>query len=155
KGDQLSFALQGTAHRGLAWRKWGSDDRPTVLELDVDGGIWLINVDHTKDDKAALGVNGVVNCEGVNLSNARMTADGNIWGTCWGGDYLSNYLNNNFSKKTDAIEDIQLGAQYTVPYQPIAQSGGVLTGLRDTGQTYYCRPIQKKINGTWYTVGQV
>ncbi|MNH19434.1 hypothetical protein D3C79_791700 [compost metagenome] len=139
----------------MIWRKWGSDDRPTALELDVDGGTWLICVEHTKDDKAALSVNGVVSCGGVNLSNARMTTDGNIWGTCWGGDYLSNYLNNNFSKKTDAIEDIQLGAQYTVPYQPIAQSGGVLTGLRDSGQTYYCRPIQKKINGTWYTVGQV
>ncbi|WP_329909913.1 hypothetical protein [Serratia quinivorans] len=83
KGDQLSFTLQGTAHRGLAWRKWGSDDRPTVLELDVDGGIWLINVDHTKDDKASLGVNGVVSCEGVNVGNARMAADGNIWGTRW------------------------------------------------------------------------
>lgn len=84
KADQLSFALQGTAHSALAWRKWGSAERPTVLELDIDGGPWLIGVDHTTDNKAALGVNGVLNCEGVNVgSTARMVADGNIWGTRW------------------------------------------------------------------------
>lgn len=83
KGDALSFALQGTARDALAWRKWGSDERPTVLELDVDGGTWLINVDHTPDNKVALGINGVLNCEGVNVGGARMAADGNIWGTRW------------------------------------------------------------------------
>ncbi|TXE22163.1 pyocin knob domain-containing protein [Serratia ureilytica] len=83
KGDALSFALQGTARDALAWRKWGSNERPTVLELDVDGGTWLINVDHTPDNKAALGVNGVLNCEGVNVGGARMATDGNIWGTRW------------------------------------------------------------------------
>ncbi|MNG83258.1 hypothetical protein D3C79_419780 [compost metagenome] len=79
----IKQTFDGTAGNNMTWRYWGDADRPSVCELDIDGGIWLFSIERTKDNKAALGVNGVVNCEGVTVGNARMAADGNIWGTRW------------------------------------------------------------------------
>jgi Protein of unknown function (DUF3383). len=44
----------------------------------------FVNYNNDTANKATLGINGVVNCEGGNVgSTARIAADGNIWGTRW------------------------------------------------------------------------
>nr|WP_240651709.1 hypothetical protein [Serratia microhaemolytica] len=85
---------------------------------------------------------------------ASLHPDGNIYGTLWGG-WLSNYLNSR------GLQDIRLGAVESSPtwYGPgySDAAGYVITGVHnsDGGQhieTIYRRPLQKLINGSWYTV---
>lgn len=87
-------------------------------------------------------------------------------------DYLTQQVNNlqnninNLSNQvyTNYVQDVRLGATYTKGYgggsPVIADSGGVLIGLREEQgdneiHTYYFKPVQKLVNGNWYTVGQL
>ncbi|MGP3594200.1 phage tail-collar fiber domain-containing protein [Vagococcus sp. WN89Y] len=95
---------------------------------------------------------------------ARLAADGNIYGSLWGG-WLSSYLSRV------GVQDVRLGGQgYHSPGSNVvswtfgAPFGHVLTGISisDTGKSsadnvngVYYRPIQKLVNGTWYNVASV
>ncbi|MEH3577419.1 tail fiber protein [Enterobacter cloacae] len=109
----------------------------------------------------------------------RLATDGNIFGAKWGNQWLDVYLKNTFQPKgsytpagqayTKAesnaryLQDLRLGARN---YQLMARgkmyeiSGNVITGLQIEGQVdgdgdyIVIRPLQKQINGTWYTVAQ-
>lgn len=87
-------------------------------------------------------------------------------------DYLTQQVNNlqnninNLSNQvyTNYVQDVRLGATYTKGYgggsAVTADSGGVLIGLREEQgdneiHTYYFKPVQKLVNGNWYTVGQL
>lgn len=69
-----------------------------------------------------------------------------------------NYLNGNF------VRDIRLGSAYGKTIRKnvnvSADPGGVTTGYMTEGNepggdTMYYRPVQKNVNGTWYTIGEL
>lgn len=83
-------------------------------------------------------------------------------------DYLNTRLqtlqNTITSTTATFVKDIRLGSAYTKIIQSglavVGNSGGVTTGWQTEGSepkgdTIFFRPIQKLINGTWYTVGQL
>ncbi|WP_320728272.1 phage tail protein [Enterobacter ludwigii] len=87
--------------------------------------------------------------------SARLATDGNVYGSAWGG-WLSNYIQNR-----TGVQDVRLGAKVwfkvggdTTEYG----SGYVLTGGGDFGAsdgTYFARPLQKLVNGTWYNAESI
>lgn len=78
---------------------------------------------------------------------------------------LQNSLESNISSlQTAYVRDVRLGPQYNkvVPSggTAMANSGGVMVGWSTEGSnpggdTVHFRPVQKNINGSWITVGQV
>ncbi|EBS6880129.1 hypothetical protein CB018_15620 [Salmonella enterica] len=117
----------------------------------------------------------------INAGAAALAADGNIYGTLWGG-WLNNWLNNQFVARDNNINtratwdwvnqnfvsDITLGQEGV--YCPVnnvvswtfkTPAGCMLTGIivQDTGAHsadniggVYYKPIQKRVNGAVMTV---
>ncbi|TGB75194.1 phage tail protein [Escherichia sp. E3659] len=89
--------------------------------------------------------------------SARLAADGNVYGSTWGG-WLSSYLQNKMG-----VQDMRLGG-----YQQMGSTGSNLAPPGYVSVGGYCygdwdnsadgwfiRPLQKLINGTWYNVASM
>ncbi|HFH0413716.1 TPA: hypothetical protein ACGHO4_000954 [Salmonella enterica subsp. diarizonae serovar 61:i:z] len=117
----------------------------------------------------------------VHAGSASFVADGNIYGTLWGG-WLNNWLNGQFAARDNNINiratrdwvsqnfvnNIKLGVETyyspgsnTVSWAFHAPAGHMLTGISisDTGSNsadnvngVYYKPIQKIVNGATMTV---
>ncbi|BAN98648.1 hypothetical protein E05_44930 [Plautia stali symbiont] len=110
---------------------------------------------------------------------ARIAADGNIYGSMWGNQWLDAYLEKTFQPKgagqaytkeeSDAryVQDVKGGAVSAI-YTPEntstdAPKGCVMVGMTLSGdgstgthvyQVRYC-PLQIKINGAWRTISDI
>ncbi|MCX9004543.1 hypothetical protein NLN86_23280 [Citrobacter portucalensis] len=108
----------------------------------------------------------------------RLAADGNVYGTMWGG-WLRDYLAATFQPKgnftpagqaytkaeSDSryVQDIRLGSRANTGSKPQifeVPAGCVITGFDVAGDSNatvsgYYRPVQKLINGTWYNVASI
>ncbi|EML9218104.1 phage tail protein [Citrobacter freundii] len=136
-----------------------------ILDVYANSAHVFRFINSTLESMKSLKVNGNCIATGEIQSgngSARLTSDGNVYGSIWGG-WLFDYLRNNVG-----VQDTRYGAQLF--YNPgsngiswtfSAPSGHSLTGInvQDTGSNsadniggVYYRPLQKLINGTWYNV---
>lgn len=89
--------------------------------------------------------------------SARIAADGNVYGSTWGG-WLSSYLQNKMG-----VQDVRLGGyqQMGSTGSNLAPSGYVSVGgycygdWDNSADGWFIRPLQKLINGTWYNVASM
>lgn len=65
-----------------------NDFRPLIVDLTT-GVVTL---------PGGTSVNGLLHANEVNAGGARFTNDGNIFGSMWGNDWLSNYINSHLAK---------------------------------------------------------
>ncbi|HBA6844187.1 TPA: phage tail protein [Escherichia coli] len=141
-GNNLYLLLTDSGNQYGSWNSL----RPLTVSLNT-GKVTLGN-----------GVSGNVVATGEvqsNNGNARLAGDGNVYGTLWGG-WLSAYLANSVA----GVQDVRLGAyiHHTMSRGSMFEYAGyVITGLGIIGEVdgddpARLRPLQKKINGTWYNV---
>lgn len=89
--------------------------------------------------------------------------DGNLYGGVWGG-YLNNWIDGKFVSRGagDMVQDVRLAGEgggilsgtYKVPVGCV-MTGWYTEGSTPGGDTIFYRAIQKCINGSWYTIGQL
>ncbi|WP_234083062.1 phage tail fiber protein [Enterobacter quasiroggenkampii] len=78
-----------------AGNQYGSynDFRPFIVDL-ATGAVTL---------PGGTSVNGILHAGELNAGAARFTNDGNAFGSIWGGDWLSNYINSRLAKSPNAV----------------------------------------------------
>lgn len=163
---------------------WGGDaSRGNRVEFADDAG-WKAYIERHPTNGVQLVVNGRINgsiiCSSGEVQagggKARFTADGNIFGSKWGNVWLDTYLARTYQPKgnytpagqaytkaesnTRYVQDIRLGTEVTVPipYNGRLPAGYVCVASSsnqgEPGNIYGC-PLQKNVNGTWYTVKKI
>lgn len=111
--------------------------------------------------------------QSIGIGGASYFRDGNIYGEMWGNDYLSNWLNTNFTNVNTNIntratwdyvngtfvKQLRLGANIHIggyDGDVMAPAGHVVTGIGDFGANDgygYAAPLQYLIGGNWITIG--
>ncbi|MFW7225991.1 MULTISPECIES: hypothetical protein [unclassified Serratia (in: enterobacteria)] len=141
------------------------------MDVDAEGGTWLISIDHTSDNKATLGVNGTVNAEilyandHVQVGNAKMATDGNIWGTRWtpGGGWLWDAI---MAQMNNFIRGVQVGPRvafwsgaegWSDQYENLIPQGAVSIAAETVGDDRINRVVYAyvmvNIGGNWVNAG--
>ncbi|EMZ0525899.1 phage tail protein [Salmonella enterica] len=154
-GKTLTLSSGNNSALNAGFSLWGGGERPTVIELSDEQG-WHLYSQRNTDGSISFTVNGIVYCNELNISGAIYQNNGDIFGSLWGNDWLSTWINNNL------VLDVQLGAGTSVTTWNNAGSwpntpGYVVTsvwkdnqGENIDGINY--APLQKRVGNQWYTV---
>ncbi|ECW9661407.1 phage tail protein [Salmonella enterica subsp. enterica serovar Poona] len=156
-GDEkkLSLTSNNNSTMTATFNLWGDANRPTVIELDDDQG-WHLYSQRNHDGSIVFTVNGDITANTLRAGGAIYHNNGDIFGSLWGNDWLSTWINNNL------VLDVQLGAGTSVATWNNAGSwpntpGYVVTsvwkdnqGENIDGINY--APLQKRVGNQWYTV---
>ncbi|EFT9638830.1 phage tail protein, partial [Salmonella enterica] len=152
---KLSLTSNNNSTMTATFNLWGDANRPTVIELDDDQG-WHLYSQRNPDGSLVFTVNGDITANTLRAGGAIYQNNGDIFGSLWGNDWLSTWINNNL------VADIQLGAGTSVSTWDKAGSwpntpGYVVTsvwkdaqGENIDGINY--APLQKRVGNQWYTV---
>ncbi|EBQ2151385.1 phage tail protein [Salmonella enterica] len=154
-GKRLSLTSNNNSTMTATFNLWGDANRPTVIELDDDQG-WHLYSQRNHDGSIVFTVNGDITANTLRAGGAIYHNNGDIFGSLWGNDWLSTWINNNL------VLDVQLGAGTSVTTWNNAGSwpntpGYVVTsvwkdnqGENIDGINY--APLQKRVGNQWYTV---
>ncbi|EDF6150830.1 phage tail protein [Salmonella enterica subsp. enterica serovar Give] len=154
-GKKLSLTSNNNSTMTATFNLWGDANRPTVIELDDDQG-WHLYSQRNHDGSIVFTVNGDITANTLRAGGAIYHNNGDIFGSLWGNDWLSTWINNNL------VLDVQLGAGTSVTTWNNAGSwpntpGYVVTsvwkdnqGENIDGINY--APLQKRVGNQWYTV---
>ncbi len=154
-GKRLSLTSNNNSTMTATFNLWGDANRPTVIELDDDQG-WHLYSQRNPDGSIVFTVNGDITANTLRAGGAIYHNNGDIFGSLWGNDWLSTWINNNL------VLDVQLGAGTSVTTWNNAGSwpntpGYVVTsvwkdyqGENIDGINY--APLQKRVGSQWYTV---
>ncbi|PVL72546.1 hypothetical protein [Salmonella enterica] len=154
-GKRLSLTSNNNSTMTATFNLWGDVNRPTVIELDDDQG-WHLYSQRNPDGSIVFTVNGDITANTLRAGEAIYQNNGDIFGSLWGNDWLSTWINNNL------VLDVQLGAGTSVTTWNNAGSwpntpGYVVTsvwkdaqGENIDGINY--APLQKRVGNQWYTV---
>ncbi|EAQ5107741.1 phage tail protein [Salmonella enterica] len=154
-GKRLSLTSNNNSTMTATFNLWGDVNRPTVIELDDDQG-WHLYSQRNPDGSIVFTVNGDITANTLRAGGAIYQNNGDIFGSLWGNDWLSTWINNNL------VLDVQLGAGTSVTTWNNAGSwpntpGYVVTsvwkdaqGENIDGINY--APLQKRVGNQWYTV---
>lgn len=154
-GKRLSLTSNNNSTMTATFNLWGDANRPTVIELDDDQG-WHLYSQRNPDGSIVFTVNGDITANTLRAGGAIYQNNGDIFGSVWGNNWLSLWINNNF------VADVQLGAGTSVTTWNNAGSwpntpGYVVTsvwkdaqGENIDGINY--APLQKRVGNQWYTV---
>ncbi|EBM2570456.1 phage tail protein [Salmonella enterica] len=154
-GKRLSLTSNNNSTMTATFNLWGDANRPTVIELDDDQG-WHLYSQRNPDGSIVFTVNGDITANTLRAGGAIYHNNGDIFGSLWGNDWLSTWINNNL------VLDVQLGAGTSVTTWNNAGSwpntpGYVVTsvwkdnqGENIDGINY--APLQKRVGNQWYTV---
>ncbi|MGL3548616.1 phage tail protein [Salmonella enterica] len=154
-GKRLSLTSNNNSTMTATFNLWGDANRPTVIELDDDQG-WHLYSQRNPDGSIVFTVNGDITANTLRAGGAIYRNNGDIFGSLWGNDWLSTWINNNL------VLDVQLGAGTSVTTWNNAGSwpntpGYVVTsvwkdaqGENIDGINY--APLQKRVGNQWYTV---
>ncbi|ENU6529086.1 phage tail protein [Salmonella enterica] len=154
-GKRLSLTSNNNSTMTATFNLWGDANRPTVIELDDDQG-WHLYSQRNPDGSIVFTVNGDITANTLRAGGAIYQNNGDIFGSLWGNDRLSTWINNNL------VLDVQLGAGTSVTTWNNAGSwpntpGYVVTsvwkdaqGENIDGINY--APLQKRVGNQWYTV---
>ncbi|ECO7652281.1 phage tail protein [Salmonella enterica] len=152
---KLSLTSNNNSTMTATFNLWGDANRPTVIELDDDQG-WHLYSQRNPDGSIVFTVNGDITANTLRAGGAIYQNNGDIFGSLWGNDWLSTWINNNL------VLDVQLGAGTSVTTWNNAGSwpntpGYVVTsvwkdaqGENIDGINY--APLQKRVGNQWYTV---
>ncbi|EAB5794783.1 phage tail protein [Salmonella enterica subsp. enterica serovar Butantan] len=152
---KLSLTSNNNSTMTATFNLWGDANRPTVIELDDDQG-WHLYSQRNPDGSIVFTVNGDITANTLRAGGAIYHNNGDIFGSLWGNDWLSTWINNNL------VLDVQLGAGTSVTTWNNAGSwpntpGYVVTsvwkdnqGENIDGINY--APLQKRVGNQWYTV---
>ncbi|EEN7786845.1 phage tail protein [Salmonella enterica subsp. enterica serovar Give] len=152
---KLSLTSNNNSALTATFNLWGDPNRPTVIELDDDQG-WHLYSQRNPDGSIVFTVNGDITANTLRAGGAIYHNNGDIFGSLWGNDWLSTWINNNL------VLDVQLGAGTSVTTWNNAGSwpntpGYVVTsvwkdnqGENIDGINY--APLQKRVGNQWYTV---
>ncbi|EDV6868204.1 phage tail protein [Salmonella enterica subsp. enterica serovar Huettwilen] len=155
KEKKLSLTSNNNSTMTATFNLWGDANRPTVIELDDDQG-WQLYSQRNPDGSVLFTVNGDITANVLRAGGAIYQNNGDIFGSVWGNNWLSLWINNNF------VADVQLGAGTSVTTWNNAGSwpntpGYVVTsvwkdaqGENIDGVNY--APLQKRVGNQWYTV---
>ncbi|ECE0419903.1 phage tail protein [Salmonella enterica subsp. enterica] len=155
KEKKLSLTSNNNSTMTATFNLWGDANRPTVIELDDDQG-WQLYSQRNPDGSVLFAVNGDITANVLRAGGAIYQNNGDIFGSVWGNNWLSLWINNNF------VADVQLGAGTSVTTWNNAGSwpntpGYVVTsvwkdaqGENIDGINY--APLQKRVGNQWYTV---
>ncbi|EAP3036931.1 phage tail protein [Salmonella enterica] len=156
-GDEkkLSLTSNNNSTMTATFNLWGDANRPTVIELDDDQG-WHLYSQRNHDGSIVFTVNGDITANTLRAGGAIYHNNGDIFGSLWGNDWLSTWINNNL------VLDVQLGAGTSVTTWNNAGSwpntpGYVVTSVWKDNQGenidgINCAPLQKRVGNQWYTV---
>ncbi|KAB7868939.1 phage tail protein [Salmonella enterica] len=156
-GNAKKLSLKSNNNSALTatFNLWGDPNRPTVIELDDDQG-WHLYSQRNPDGSIVFTVNGDITANTLRAGGAIYHNNGDVFGSLWGNDWLSTWINNNL------VLDVQLGAGTSVTTWNNAGSwpntpGYVVTsvwkdyqGENIDGINY--APLQKRVGNQWYTV---
>ncbi|EJI1129419.1 phage tail protein, partial [Salmonella enterica] len=154
-GKRLSLTSNNNSTMTATFNLWGDVNRPTVIELDDDQG-WHLYSQRNPDGSIVFTVNGDITANTLRAGGAIYQNNGDIFGSLWGNDWLSTWINNNL------VLDVQLGVGTSVTTWNNAGSwpntpGYVVTsvwkdaqGENIDGINY--APLQKRVGNQWYTV---
>ncbi|WP_366545016.1 tail fiber protein, partial [Salmonella enterica] len=106
-GKTLTLSSGNNSALNAGFSLWGGGERPTVIELSDEQG-WHLYSQRNTDGSISFTVNGIVYCNELNISGAIYQNNGDIFGSLWGNDWLSTWINNNL------VLDVQLGAGTSV-----------------------------------------
>ncbi|EBS0583302.1 phage tail protein [Salmonella enterica subsp. enterica serovar Newport] len=156
---KISLTSNNNSTMTAAFNLWGSENRPTVIELGDDQG-WHLYSQRNPDGSIVFTVNGDITANTLRAGGATYQNNGDIFGSLWGNGWLSTWIHNN------VVKAVRLG--------PVALSGGlwrdfqlgggqVVTGFHTDGSwemegnddKVYYRPIQYLVGDTWVTAPSV
>ncbi|ECC7841165.1 phage tail protein [Salmonella enterica] len=152
---KLSLTSNNNSTMTATFNLWGDANRPTVIELDDDQG-WHLYSQRNPDGSIVFTVNGDITANTLRAGGAIYQNNGDIFGSLWGNNWLSTWINNNL------VLDVQLGSGTSVTTWNNAGSwpntpGYVVTsvwkdaqGENIDGINY--APLQKRVGNQWYTV---
>ncbi|EGQ0568025.1 phage tail protein [Salmonella enterica subsp. enterica serovar Enteritidis] len=154
-GKRLSLTSNNNSTMTATFNLWGDANRPTVIELDDDQG-WHLYSQRNPDGSIVFTVNGDITANTLRAGGAIYHNNGDIFGSLWGNDWLSTWINNNL------VLDVQLGAGTSVTTWNNAGSwpntpGYVVTSVWKNNQGENIdginyAPLQKRVGNQWYTV---
>ncbi|EIT5899699.1 hypothetical protein L2K72_003823 [Salmonella enterica] len=178
-GKKLAVSSSNSATLNAGFSLWGDGNRPTVIELGDDQG-WHLYSQRNPDGSIVFVVNGDINANTLRAGGAIYQNNGDSYGSVWGNNWLSIWLNNQFAARDNNINArvtsdyvnqtfvraVRLGPQaFSGALWRDYQLGGgnVVTGFHTDGDWemegnddhVYYRPVQYLVNGTWVTAASV
>ncbi|EIG9284144.1 hypothetical protein LGE99_001893 [Salmonella enterica] len=179
-GKKLAVSSRNNAALNAGFNLWGDGgNRPTVIELGDDQG-WHLYSQRNPDGSIVFVVNGDITANTLRAGGATHQNNGDIYGSVWGNNWLSIWLNNQFAARDNNINArvtsdyvnqtfvraVRLGPQaFSGALWRDYQLGGgnVVTGFHTDGgwemegndDHVYYRPVQYLVNGTWVTAASV
>ncbi|EKH8214358.1 hypothetical protein O9Z86_002589 [Salmonella enterica] len=174
-GKKLAVSSRNNSTLNAGFSLWGDGNRPTVIELGDDQG-WHLYSQRNPDGSIVFVVNGDINANTLRAGGAIYQNNGDSYGSVWGNNWLSIWLNNQFAARDNNINArvtsdyvnqtfvraVRLGPQaFSGALWRDYQLGGgnVVTGFHTDGDWemegnddhVYYRPVQYLVNGTWVT----
>ncbi|EDC5875278.1 hypothetical protein GAT78_05715 [Salmonella enterica] len=179
-GKKLGVSSSNNSALNAGFNLWGDGgNRPTVIELGDDQG-WHLYSQRNPDGSIVFVVNGDITANTLRAGDASYQNNGDIYGSVWGNNWLSIWLNNQFAARDNNINArvtsdyvnqtfvraVRLGPQaFSGALWRDYQLGGgnVVTGFHTDGDWemegnddhVYYRPVQYLVNGTWVTAASV
>ncbi|EAS6427229.1 hypothetical protein EAW94_24750 [Salmonella enterica] len=178
-GKKLAVSSRNNSTLNAGFSLWGDGNRPTVIELGDDQG-WHLYSQRNPDGSIVFVVNGDINANTLRAGGAIYQNNGDSYGSVWGNNWLSIWLNNQFAARDNNINArvtsdyvnqtfvraVRLGPQaFSGALWRDYQLGGgnVVTGFHTDGDWemegnddhVYYRPVQYLVNGTWVTAASV
>ncbi|EMB6791256.1 hypothetical protein VAA37_002707 [Salmonella enterica] len=179
-GKKLAVSSRNNSTLNAGFSLWGDGgNRPTVIELGDDQG-WHLYSQRNSDGSIVFVVNGDITANTLRVGGATYQNNGDIYGSVWGNNWLSIWLNNQFAARDNNINArvtsdyvnqtfvraVRLGPQaFSGALWRDYQLGGgnVVTGFHTDGDWemegnddhVYYRPVQYLVNGTWITASSV
>lgn len=179
-GKKLAVSSSNNSALNAGFNLWGDGgNRPTVIELGDDQG-WHLYSQRNSDGSIVFVVNGDITANNLRAGDASYQNNGDIYGSVWGNNWLSIWLNNQFAARDNNINArvtsdyvnqtfvraVRLGPQaFSGALWRDYQLGGgnVVTGFHTDGDWemegnddhVYYRPVQYLVNGTWVTAASV
>ncbi|ECH2067034.1 hypothetical protein FPL97_17365 [Salmonella enterica] len=179
-GKKLEVSSSNNSALNAGFSLWGDGgNRPTVIELSDDQG-WHLYSQRNSDGSIVFVVNGDITANTLRAGGATYQNNGDIYGSVWGNNWLSIWLNNQFAARDNNINArvtsdyvnqtfvraVRLGPQaFSGALWRDYQLGGgnVVTGFHTDGDWemegnddhVYYRPVQYLVNGTWVTAASV
>ncbi|ELM4201926.1 hypothetical protein RYG20_001147 [Salmonella enterica] len=102
-GKKLGVSSRNNSALNAGFSLWGDGgNRPTVIELGDDLG-WHLYSQRNSDGSIVFVVNGDINANTLRAGGAIYQNNGDIYGSVWGNNWLSIWLNNQFAARDNNI----------------------------------------------------